>query len=37
MGIYLGDGAYIHAPHTGDVIKISPLSRNDYLTARRVR
>ncbi|WP_206154989.1 NlpC/P60 family protein [Clostridium muellerianum] len=37
MGIYVGNGAYIHAPHTGDVIKISPLSRNDYLTARRVR
>lgn len=29
-------GTYIHAPHTGDVIKISPMSRNDYITARRV-
>lgn len=36
MGIYVGNGAYIHAPHTGDVIKISPMSRNDYVTARRV-
>ncbi|AKA68124.1 NlpC/P60 family protein [Clostridium scatologenes] len=36
MGIYVGNGAYIHAPHTGDVIKISPMSRNDYITARRV-
>ncbi|MBC2580489.1 NlpC/P60 family protein, partial [Clostridium sp. DJ247] len=37
MGIYIGDGAYIHAPRTGDVIKISPMSRSDYLTARRVK
>lgn len=37
MGIYVGNGAYIHAPHTGDVIKISTLGRSDYLTARRVK
>ncbi|MBC2582037.1 C40 family peptidase [Clostridium sp. DJ247] len=37
MGIYIGDGAYIHAPRTGDVIKVSPMSRSDYLTARRVK
>ncbi|NMM64826.1 glycoside hydrolase [Clostridium sp. P21] len=36
VGMYIGFGAYIHAPHTGDVIKISPLTRSDYLTARRV-
>jgi cell wall-associated NlpC family hydrolase len=36
VGIYIGFGAYIQAPHTGDVIKISPLNRSDYLTARRV-
>lgn len=36
VGMYIGFGAYIHAPHTGDVIKISPLNRSDYLTARRV-
>lgn len=37
VGMYIGYGAYIHAPHTGDVIKISSLSsRSDYLTARRV-
>lgn len=37
IGMYIGNGAYIHAPQTGDVIKISLLSnRNDYLTARRV-
>ncbi len=36
MGIYVGNGMYIHAPRTGDVIKISPYNRPDYLTARRV-
>lgn len=24
MGMYVGNGAMIHAPHTGDVVKISP-------------
>ena len=37
MGMYIGDNNYIHAPHTGDFIKISPLGRNDYVTARRVK
>ncbi|MBU3160828.1 C40 family peptidase [Clostridium frigoris] len=37
MGMYIGDNNYIHAPHTGDVIKISPVGRNDYVTARRVK
>ena len=37
MGMYVGDNNYIHAPHTGDVIKISPVSRKDYVTARRVK
>jgi len=36
MGIYLGNGMYIHAPRTGDVIKISPYGRADYITARRI-
>ncbi|MBY6842743.1 transglycosylase SLT domain-containing protein [Clostridium botulinum] len=32
----MGNGQYIHAPKTGDVIKVSSLnSRNDYATARR--
>lgn len=36
VGMYVGNGQYIHAPKTGDVVKISNLSgRNDYLTARR--
>lgn len=37
MGMYIGNGMYIHAPHTGDVVKISPVDRADYLTARRVK
>jgi peptidoglycan DL-endopeptidase CwlO len=41
IGIYYGkiDGVdqFIHAPQTGDVIKVSPLDRTDFLTARRVR
>lgn len=36
VGIYMGNGQYIHAPKTGDVIKVSNLnSRSDYATARR--
>jgi len=36
VGIYVGNNSYIHAPSTGDVVKISALTRSDYLTARRV-
>ena len=36
MGMYIGNGLYIHAPRTGDVVKISSYERNDYITARRV-
>lgn len=28
IGIYVGDGKMIHAPRTGDVVKISPLHKN---------
>ncbi len=35
VGIYVGGGAYIHSPHTGDVVKISPLDRGDYAGAVR--
>ena len=37
VGMYIGNNCYIHAPRTGDVVKISPLTRSDYLTARRVK
>ena len=37
VGMYVGDGKYIHAPHTGDVVKISDLSsRSDFSVARRI-
>ncbi|MHB7981999.1 hydrolase [Clostridium sporogenes] len=34
VGIYMGNGYYIHAPHTGDVVKISPLG--DYTNIKRI-
>ena len=40
MGIYIGGGQFIHAPHTGDVVKISSLSESwyasTYVGAKRV-
>ena len=40
MGIYMGGGQFVHAPHTGDVVKISSLSdswyASTYVGARRI-
>lgn len=37
VGIYLGEGYYIHAPKRNDVVKISKLAdRNDHAGARRI-
>jgi cell wall-associated NlpC family hydrolase len=38
MGMYIGGGQFIHAPHTGDVVKISSMSERmgGYVGARRV-
>jgi cell wall-associated NlpC family hydrolase len=38
-GIYIGGNQFIHSPHTGDVVKISPLSgwySSTYVGARRL-
>ena len=40
VGIYIGGGQFVHAPHTGDVVKISSLSDSwytaNYVGARRL-
>jgi peptidoglycan DL-endopeptidase CwlO len=38
VGIYVGGGQVVHAPRTGDVVKISPISDwgNGYVGARRI-
>jgi cell wall-associated NlpC family hydrolase len=40
VGIYIGGGQFIHAPHTGDVVKISSLDESwyaaTYVGARRI-
>jgi cell wall-associated NlpC family hydrolase len=37
VGIYIGGGEYVHAPHTGTVVQVSSLdSSGDYVGARRV-
>jgi cell wall-associated NlpC family hydrolase len=40
MGMYIGGGQFIHAPHTGDVVKISSIYEgwyaSSYVGARRI-
>ena len=36
VAMYVGNNCYIHAPQTGDSIKISSLANNDILCARRI-
>lgn len=36
VGIYIGGGQYIHAPQTGDVVKISSFNPAKFTNARRV-
>jgi cell wall-associated NlpC family hydrolase len=36
VGIYIGGGQYIHAPQTGDVVKIAPFDSSKFSTASRI-
>jgi cell wall-associated NlpC family hydrolase len=40
VGLYIGGGQFVHAPHTGDVVKISSLGEgwysSTYVGARRI-
>lgn len=36
VGIYIGNNCYIHSPRTGDVIRIAPLDRTDFLIGVKV-
>ncbi|MDQ1004961.1 cell wall-associated NlpC family hydrolase [Neobacillus niacini] len=36
VGIYIGGGQYIHAPQTGDVVKIASFNPSQFSTASRV-
>lgn len=35
MGIYIGGGQMVHAPHTGDVVRVSPMAGRRYVGAVR--
>jgi peptidoglycan DL-endopeptidase CwlO len=40
VGIYVGNGQFIHAPHTGDVVRIDSLGEgwysSEYVGAKRI-
>jgi peptidoglycan DL-endopeptidase CwlO len=37
VGLYVGGGYFVHAPHTGTVVQVSPLSSDStYVGARRI-
>lgn len=35
VGIYVGNNSYIHAPQDNEYVKISPMTRRDFLQGRR--
>jgi len=37
VGIYVGNNSFIHAPRTGDVVRISALTRSDFRFGVRLR
>jgi cell wall-associated NlpC family hydrolase len=36
VGIYIGGGKMVHAPHTGDVVRVSPVWWSEFFGATRV-
>ncbi|WP_435173846.1 NlpC/P60 family protein [Actinacidiphila sp. bgisy145] len=36
VGIYIGNGNIVHAPHTGATVEVAPLSWMPFATARRI-
>jgi cell wall-associated NlpC family hydrolase len=36
VGLYVGGGYFVHAPHTGTVVQVSSLSSDSYVGARRI-
>ena len=36
VGIYIGNGKVVHAPTTGDVVKVSPMTYMPFNSARRL-
>jgi cell wall-associated NlpC family hydrolase len=37
VGMYVGGGQFIHAPHTGDVVRVANLgARSDFCGACRI-
>ena len=36
VGMYIGNGLMVHAPHTGDVVRVASIWRNGYAGAVRV-
>ncbi|MGG7165118.1 NlpC/P60 family protein [Clostridium ihumii] len=36
VGIYVGGNSYIHSPQSGESIKVSPLTRSDFIGGRRI-
>jgi len=36
MGMYIGNGKMVHAPHTGDVVRVAPLTGHPFAGATRL-
>jgi cell wall-associated NlpC family hydrolase len=36
VGLYIGNGLMVHAPHTGDVVRVASIWREGYIGATRV-